>query len=69
MTLREFCKLSILCKDDPIYIMKEDGCYMTLIKFDNECQVGNVEDYLKDEILDKEIACITPSEGAYVVYF
>lgn len=61
MTLREFCKLEILCKDDPIHLVHSEGSFVDILDFDNECLVGNVEKYLKAEILDTEIAYVTPS--------
>ena len=69
MTLREFCKLSILCKDDELHIVVQEGCYARVINFNGECSVGNAPRYLRSEILDSEIACVTPSRDAFVVYF
>ena len=63
MTLREFCKLEILCKDDPIHLVYSEGSFVNILDFGNECLVGNVEKYLKAEILDTEIAYVTPSAG------
>ena len=69
MTLREFCRLDILCEDDPIHLVSMNGSYMNILDFDNQCRVGTAENYLKAEVLDKEVACITPSGDAFLVYF
>jgi hypothetical protein len=70
MTLKEFCKLDILCKDDPIYFVSNDGCYMDIITFNDEITVGNALTRFKQEVLDREISCVTPSgDGAFLIYF